>query len=345
MPPPRQNPPEPARIDFTGRILIGLEGEALSENDRRRLAHPAVAGAILFARNFRSARQLRQLAANARRAKSIPLLLAADHEGGRVQRFGPPDFTPLPPMRQIPSDNAARDCGIVAAAELLAAGLDLSFAPVADLDFANSAVIGNRAFSPNPQIAAHRILAFAKGAQAAGMHSCAKHFPGHGFAAADSHAETPNDPRPLPQIRDADLLPFEKWANARMPAVMTAHVAYPQCAPEPATFSEFWLKKILRNELQFDGIIIGDDLAMHGANIGGIGDRMKKSLRAGCDALMICEPDMIDDALAFADNQKGETGENPESPWLKLAAKPDGRITVADAEYEQARENIITQWR
>ena len=326
--------------DFSGRLLIGLEGPELAGPDRRRLAHPAVGGAILFARNFRSAAQLRRLAAAIRRAAPAPILIAADHEGGRVQRFGPPDFTTIPPMREIPSDAAARDCGVVAAAELAAAGLDLSFAPVADLDRGKSAVIGDRAFSANPQVVAARALAFAAGMRAAGMRACAKHFPGHGAVAADSHAETPSDPRPLEAIRAADLVPFRAWAAAGMPAVMTAHIAYPRADSAAATFSSFWLKKILRDEIGFGGIVVGDDLAMRGAAVGGPAERMRKALAAGCDALMICEPEMIDPALAGAecDPAKGAW------PWRKLSARPDGRVTVGDLEYENARGRIKARW-
>ena len=350
---PSSPPPESPRTGFAGRVLIGLESNALCDGDRRRLAHPAVGGAILFARNFRSAPQLRQLNADIRKAAARPLLIAADHEGGRVQRFGPPDFTAIPPMREIPSNNAARDCGIVAAAELLAAGLDLSFAPVADLDAGNSAIIGSRAFSPDPETVAQRALAFADGMSAAGMHSCAKHFPGHGFAAADSHAEIPTDPRTLADLQAADLVPFQKWADAKMSAVMTAHILYPESdGGAPATFSEFWLRKVLRNDIGFGGIIIGDDLAMEGANVGNIGARMEKALAAGCDALMVCEPAMVDAALESIGNisdskteNESDSGAGAASPWLKLTARPDGRVTVGDLEYEEARERMGAKWQ
>ena len=332
-----------AVADFGGRLLIGLEGAELSSAERRRLSHPAVGGAILFARNFVGAAQLRALCADIRRAGgSRRLLIAADHEGGRVQRFGPPDFTALPPMREVPHDAAARDCGVAAAAELLAAGLDFSFAPVADLDFGASTVIGDRAFSSDPEVVAGRILAFADGMRAAGMHSCAKHFPGHGGATADSHHETPADPRPLEEIRRADLIPFRKWAAAKMSAVMTAHIVYPAADSAAATFSEFWLKKILREEMHFDGIIVGDDLCMDGADIGGMEARMQKALSAGCDALLVCQPEFADAALECA---VCGTDAAAESPWQKLAARPDGRITVGDEEYARARQRILAKWR
>ena len=362
---PPNSPPDSIRPDRAGRLLIGLEGAELSDADRNRLAHPAVGGAILFARNFNSAAQLRRLCAQIRRAAPRRLLLAADHEGGRVQRFGPPDFTPIPPMREIPSNNAARDCGIVAAAELLAAGLDLSFAPVADLDSGHSAVIGDRAFSSNPDIVAARALAFANGAKQAGMHSCAKHFPGHGKVAADSHHETPTDSRPLSQLRAADLIPFRQWANAGMSAVMTAHVVYSDSDSHPATYSRFWLREILRDELGFRGVIVGDDLSMEGANIGDIGARITQALAAGCDALMICQPENVDEALQAAamnpdsklnststnadsnsdSDSDSDSDSNADSPWLKLSARPDGRITVGDVEYEQARERMEQRWQ
>ena len=370
--------------DFFARILIGLEGSALSRADIRRLAHPAVGGAILFARNFQSATQLRRLCANIRRAASRPVVVAADQEGGRVQRFGAPDFTKLPPARDIPSDSAARDCGLVMAAEVVAAGLDISFAPVADLDRGDSAVVGNRAFAADPETAAARALAFADGMRAAGMQPCAKHFPGHGAVAADSHAETPADKRPLAAVRKSDIIPFRLWAKNNMPAVMTAHIMFPNSHPPhppdsqrsdssdaehsdanlPATFSPFWLKTILRGELNFRGVIVGDDLAMAGADIGGVGTRLRAALSAGCDAVMVCEPAMVDEALSETERESvpesqcesgtgsesvpepsRESGTGSDSPWLRLAVRPDGRATVGDESYELARERIESQWR
>ena len=349
-PSPPPSPSEFPRAGFAGRALIGLESVALSDDERRRLAHPAIGGAILFARNFRSAAQLRQLAADIRKTVSRPLLIAVDHEGGRVQRFGPPDFTAIPAMREVPSDDAARDCGIVVAAELLAAGLDLSFAPVVDLDAGNSAVVGNRAFSSDPEVVAGRALAFAEGMGAAGMRACAKHFPGHGFASADSHAETPTDPRELAEMQGGDLIPFRKWAEAKMSAVMTAHIIYPESDGAPATFSEFWLRKVLREDVGFGGVVVGDDLAMEGANVGNIGERMEKAVAAGCDAVMVCEPTMVDAALEFVGDisgseSEGESGSEFASPWLRLAARADGRVTIGDLEYEEARGRVEAKWQ
>ena len=340
--------PKFPQAGFGGRVLIGVEGGALSDDDKRRLAHPAVGGAILFARNFCSAAQLRGLNAEIRKAVGRVGVVAVDHEGGRVQRFGAPDFTVVPPMREVPSDEAARDCGIVVAAELLAVGVDVSFAPVVDLDAGNSAVVGNRAFSSDPEVVAGRALAFAEGMGVAGMHSCAKHFPGHGFASADSHAETPTDPRELAEMQGGDLIPFRKWAEAKMSAVMTAHIVYPKSDGAPATFSEFWLRKVLREDVGFGGVVVGDDLAMEGANVGNIGERMEKAVAAGCDAVMVCEPTMVDAALEFVGDISGSESEGDSefaSPWLRLAARADGRVTIGDLEYEEARGRVEAKWQ
>ena len=322
-------------------LMLGLSGGlSLSETDRRNLANPAVGGIILFTRNFSDARQLRQLTAAIRRAAGRRILIAADQEGGRVQRFVGGGFLRLPPMLDLAaaeSENGGilRAAGIVMAAELIAAGVDLSFAPVLDLARGRSQIIGARAFAAEGNAAAAAAFLFAGGMRAAGMAACGKHFPGHGFARADSHKTLPEDGREFSEIAAADLIPFAKWAAGNMPALMSAHIAFPKCDLAAATFSSFWLKKVLRGQLQFRGIIIGDDLCMAGANIGGMGEKMAAALAAGCDGLLACLPDGATEAAKTATGVMSE-----DNPWLALSPAPDGAICTGDAEYKTARARL-----
>ncbi|MBE8158186.1 MAG: beta-N-acetylhexosaminidase, partial [Betaproteobacteria bacterium] len=315
-------------------LMLGLSGNlSLSKDDRRNLAHPAVGGIILFARNFSDAEQLRQLAADIRRAAGRRILIAADQEGGGVQRFCGGGFLRLPSAQSLAAaetENAGllRAAGMVMAAELIAAGVDLSFAPVLDLARGRSKIIGARAFAAEGEKAAAAALQCAEGMRAAGMASCGKHFPGHGYARADSHKTLPEDGREFSEIAAADLIPFIKWAAQKMPALMSAHIVYPKCDSAAATFSAFWLKKILRQKLKFRGMIIGDDLCMAGANIGGMKERMAAALAAGCEGLPVCLPDGAEEALSALSGVASE-----KNPWLSLSPKPDGAICIGDAEY------------
>lgn len=327
-------------------LMIALRGDLdLTAEDRRNLKHSAVGGVILFARNFCDASQLRRLTADIRRAAQRRILIAADQEGGRVQRFCGGGFSPLPPAAALRTKQAARDAGLTMAAELRAAGLDLSFAPVLDLAHGKSAIIGDRAFARTGGAAAARALAFAAGMRAAGIACCGKHFPGHGFVRADSHQTLPRDEREFSEIAAADLVPFSEWAKAKMSALMTAHIVFPKCDKTAATFSRFWLRDILRGRLQFGGMIIGDDLTMEGAvvNSGGDGengdnicDRMDAALSAGCEGLLICKPEAVRRALSQTKAKK-----DAENPWQKLAPAADGIITIGDKEYEEARARLL----
>lgn len=273
-----------------GSLMLDIGGTWLTAEDRQILRHPEVGGLIIFARNIESPRQVRELM-EAIRAVRPDLLLAVDQEGGRVQRLRQ-GFLRLPAMRAI-ADNAnaerlAEQCGWLMATEVLAVGLDLSFAPVLDLDHQRSAVVGSRAFEGNPERAVALAGAFIRGMRAAGMAATGKHFPGHGWAEVDSHVGIPEDERTLEQIRAVDLVPFQRLSG-ELDALMPAHVIYPQVDPNPAGFSRRWLQDILRGELGFDGVIFSDDLSMAGAHVvGDAANRIEAALNAGCDMGLVC---------------------------------------------------------
>lgn len=273
-----------------GSLMLDIGGTWLTAEDRQILRHPEVGGLIIFARNIESPRQVRELM-EAIRAVRPDLLLAVDQEGGRVQRLRQ-GFLRLPAMRAI-ADNAnaerlAEQCGWLMATEVLAVGLDLSFAPVLDLDHQRSAVVGSRAFEGNPERAVALAGAFIRGMRVAGMASTGKHFPGHGWAEVDSHVGIPEDERTLEQIRAVDLVPFQRLSG-ELDALMPAHVIYPQVDPNPAGFSRRWLQDILRGELGFDGVIFSDDLSMAGAHVvGDAANRIEAALTAGCDMGLVC---------------------------------------------------------
>lgn len=291
-----------------GLVMLDIEGKQLNDADRRRLSHPLTGGVILFSRNYESPRQLEALTAEIRGLRTPPLLIAVDHEGGRVQRFRE-GFTRLPPMRALGelwdehpqrAKQVARDAGYVLAAELRAHGIDLSFTPVLDLDFGNSAVIGDRAFHSHPHVVIELAGALIEGLALAGMSACGKHFPGHGFIAADSHTDVPVDTRSYAQIEQADLVPFRELVAHGLSSVMPAHVIYPDVDDRPAGFSKIWLSQILRTQMNFQGVIFSDDLSMEGAKVAGdIVARADAALDAGCDMVLVCNrPDAADELLS-----------------------------------------------
>jgi len=272
--------------------MIDIAGTALSQLDRDRLCHPLVGGMILFTRNYESPDQLAALCAEIHGLREPPLLIAVDHEGGRVQRFRS-QFTRLPAMRRLGelwdrkrdvALEAAHAIGFVLAAELRACGVDLSFTPVLDLEYRTSSVIGDRALHSDPRAVAELATALNGGLHRAGMAACGKHFPGHGHVAADSHVAIPVDDRDLAQMQD-DLEPYRRVA---LDAVMPAHVIYPRMDAQPAGFSRYWLDR-LRGELAFDGVIFSDDLSMEAASVAGdIVARAEAAWTAGCDMLLVC---------------------------------------------------------
>lgn len=287
-------------------VVIDIAGLALNADDRRRLAHPLTGGLILFARNWQDRLQLTELCSE---IKSIrpDVLVCVDHEGGRVQRFRSGGFTHLPPMRVLgelwmkdamAATDAATACGHVLAAELRACGVDFSFTPVLDLDHGSSGVIGDRAFHRDARVATLLAKSLMHGLLLAGMHSCGKHFPGHGFVKADSHVAVPVDKRSLRALLADDARPYE-WLSTSLASVMPAHVIYPKVDARPAGFSARWLKDILRLQLGFTGAIFSDDLSMEGARHldGGelsYAEAGALALDAGCDLVLLCNQSLVD---------------------------------------------------
>jgi len=279
-----------------GPLMLDIEGLTLNDEDKTILSSPFVGGLILFSRNFESIEQL-SLLVNQVRQVSPQCLIAVDHEGGRVQRFKT-GFTHIPPMAilgqlyQVSPEQAlslANDFAYLLATELLQLDIDISFAPVLDLDYGISAVIGDRAFSSDLTVLNRLVGAFLNGMHDAGMATTGKHFPGHGAVEADSHIAIPIDGRSLSVIRDNDMNAFSSVSKNGLDAVMPAHIIYPQVDEKPAGFSKIWLQDILRDELKFDGVIFSDDLSMEGASVAGsYAERCNAALMAGCDMVLVC---------------------------------------------------------
>ena len=303
--------------------MLDIAGTWLTAEDRQVLRQPEVGGLILFARNIESLRQVQELC-RAVRAVRPDMLLAVDQEGGRVQRLRR-DFVRLPAMRELALRANARElahiCGWVMATEVLAVGLDFSFAPVLDLDHQRSVVVGSRAFEGDPQRASELAGAFIDGMHLAGMAATGKHFPGHGWAEADSHVAIPVDERGLEELRQRDLIPFQRLSGV-LDAVMPAHVVYPQVDDKPAGFSPRWLQEILRKELGFSGVIFSDDLSMAGAHVAGdAASRIEAALSAGCDMGLVCN-DRGAAELALSALQR--LGVQPSAALAKMRASASG---------------------
>lgn len=290
-----------------GPVMLDVAGTRLTPEDEARLRHPLVGGVILFARNYESPGQLAELTAAIHALRTPPLLIAVDHEGGRVQRFRD-GFTKIPAMRELGkiwddhpqrARHLAQQAGYVLAAELRACGVDFSFTPVLDVDFGRSGVIGDRAFHSDTQAIAELAHSLLVGLRHGGMHTVGKHFPGHGYVEADSHLEIPVDERAFVDIEMCDLIPFRQMVEYGLTAVMPAHVIYPKVDSRPAGFSPVWLKQVLRGQLGFEGVIFSDDLSMEGATVaGGIVQRAEAALNAGCDMVLVCnKPESADELL------------------------------------------------
>ena len=347
-----------------GPITLDVVGQVLNAEDRRRILHPLTGGVILFGRNFANRQQLTKLTSDIKKLRP-DVLISIDHEGGRVQRCKTDGFTHLPAMRKIgelwgakSKSNHAADsaalamaaataCGYVLAAELRACGVDFSFTPVLDLDFDRSSVIGDRSFSRDPQIVFALAKSLNEGLRLGGMANCGKHFPGHGWAEADSHVAIPVDERSLQEILNDDAKPYE-WLDLSLAAVMPAHVIYSQVDQNPAGFSKIWLHSILRQELGFQGVIFSDDLSMEGASVAGsVVKGAEMALDAGCDAILICNrPDLADQLLSKLKVSKKKAAESatrlnrlmPDS----LALSWD--VLQKEAEYQHAK-GLLKQFK
>ena len=297
-----------------GPIVLDVVGKTLNKEDIRRIADPKTGGVILFGRNYENRAQLTALTKAIKKVRT-DVMISIDHEGGRVQRCRTDGFTHLPAMKKLgdiwtnggkkaqaehalKAMEAATAVGFVLASELRACGVDFSFTPVLDLDFGRSGVIGDRSFNRDPQIAAMLAKSLNHGLQLAGMANCGKHFPGHGWAEADSHVAIPVDERSLTTIINDDAKPYE-YLGLALASVMPAHVIYPKVDKHPAGFSKVWLQDILRKQLKFTGVIFSDDLSMEGASVAGSVVRgAELALKAGCDQVLICNrPDLADQLL------------------------------------------------
>ena len=276
--------------------MLDIEGLSLNDSDRVLLGHPMVGGLILFTRNFESTQQLQKLISEIR-AANPHIIIAVDHEGGRVQRFKS-EFTLLPAMAKLGElyehdrERAlflSQEFAWLMAAELICFDIDISFAPILDRNHGISAIIGDRAFSSSILAITSLTEAFCRGMHDAGMASTGKHFPGHGSVEADSHIAIPVDHRDFQDIDTADMAVFSKVIECGIDAMMPAHVIYPSVDDQPAGFSHIWLQDILRKKLKFDGVIFSDDLGMEGATVGGsFENRAKLALEAGCDMILVC---------------------------------------------------------
>ena len=290
-----------------GPVMLDIEGTELNADDIRRLQHPMVGGVILFARNYVNPAQLKALTESIHKVRQPPLLISVDHEGGRVQRFRE-GFTRIPPMREFGkiwdkypkrAKQLAEEAGWIMAAELRAHGIDFSFTPVLDVDYANSTVIGDRAFHRDVHAIVDLANSLMLGLKRGGMAVVGKHFPGHGFIATDSHVASPGDERSYAEIERTDIEPFRRMIDLGMQAVMPAHVIYPKVDEKPAGFSRIWLQQVLRKHLGFNGVIFSDDLSMEGAVVAGsITQRALAALNAGCDMVLVCNRlDLADELL------------------------------------------------
>ena len=351
-------------------VLLDVAGTRLNADDRRRLRHPLAGGLVLFARNFESRRQLTELCAEVKSLRE-DLLICVDHEGGRVQRFRSDGFTSLAPMRELGllwmrdrgdgaaalrATDAASALGFVLGAELRACGVDLTLAPVLDLDWGDSRVIGDRAFHRDARVVTLLAKSVMHGLLRAGMAHCGKHFPGHGFVAADSHVDVPVDRRALARILADDARPYE-WLGNTLAAVMPAHVVYPRVDRHPAGFSERWLKEILRGRFGFTGAVLSDDLSMAGArSLDGRtithAEAANLALSAGCDLVLLCNQSLPEGRSALDDLLDGLAGAagsfwqpDPDSERRRLALLPQSApLTwdelMHDPVYQHALESL-----
>jgi beta-N-acetylhexosaminidase len=328
-----------------GPLMVDVAGQVLTTEDRELLRHPLVGSVILFTRNYDNPDQLAALVAEIRGLRSPPLLVAVDHEGGRVQRFRA-GFSVIPPARRMgleydldPKQGLAlaRAMGWLMAAELRAFGIDFSFAPCVDLDFGVSEIIGDRAYHTDAETVSRLALAVMQGMRQAGMAATAKHFPGHGAVVADSHLALPVDRRDLADLT-ADMLPYRRLIPNDLAAVMMGHVLFPAVDSVPASFSRRWVGEILRGELDFRGVVFADDLTMEGASImGGVVARAEAALEAGCDVLPVCNRRAS--VIELLDGLTTRPGPASQLRVLRMRGRDcaDRQSLTAMREYQQCR--------
>jgi len=328
---------------YLGRLMLDLGGTSLTQEENKLLLNPHIGGVILFARNISSRDQVQELCGEIKELNPR-LLIAVDQEGGRVQRLKE-GYTILPSMQKLAAflnsnhDKHflfATDLGWLMASEVIASGLDISFAPVLDLDDSRSSIIGDRSIGDNPEEVIGIASAFIKGMNQAGMQATGKHFPGHGGIYADSHLTFSQDARSFLELEDHDLLPYDAL-KLQLGAIMTAHIAFSNIDKEIATFSKFWLQEILRNKIGFTGTIFSDDLSMKGADYAGnISDRVNKALDSGCDMVLVCNdrPAALE-AINFLEKEK--ISQSHKATKLKTSQS----ISWADLEKDARRTDII----
>ncbi|MEJ2330514.1 MAG: beta-N-acetylhexosaminidase [Gammaproteobacteria bacterium] len=323
-------------LAIRGQVMLDVEGTVLTDEDRARLAHPATGGVILFSRNYASREQVAALVTEIREVSPDPLLIAVDHEGGRVQRFRE-GFTHIPPMAWLGKRydtsreealNESELLGWLMATELRQVDIDFSFAPVLDLGLGVCDVIGDRAFHRDPDVIALLARRFMQGMHDAGMSAVGKHFPGHGAVVEDSHVALPIDQRDLEVILDRDVRPFAKLITFGLDGIMPAHVIYTDADQNAAGFSPFWLREILRERLGFEGVIFSDDLTMAAAaSAGDYGDRARAAIDAGCDMVVVCnDPDAAGEVLDAMEDVVNEES------LLRLASMAGSRTDGSDAD-------------
>ena len=328
-------------------MVVDVLGTTLTDEDRERIRHPAAGAVILFARNYENPEQLAALTADIERLREPALAVCVDHEGGRVQRFRD-GFTAIPPMRTLgklwdcdrdAAKEAATSIGYIIAAELGAHGVDFSFAPVLDLDYGGSSVIGDRALHFDPTAVGALGACLVKGLAQGGVAAVAKHFPGHGYAEADSHVAVPRDERTFKEIARKDIAPYKQVIEAGLAGVMPAHVIYPEVDSQPAGYSTHWLQDVLRKQLRFQGLVFSDDLSMEGAAVaGGPPERARAALAAGCDMVLLCNnPAGLDELL---ESLKDLRLAKPER--LERMKKQGGRDLRKSVAYREAQETFKT---
>jgi beta-N-acetylhexosaminidase len=333
-----------------GPVAVGVRGTSLTRTDRERLKHPLVGMVILFSVNYESPEQLIRLCSDIHALRDPPLLIAVDHEGGRVQRFRE-GFTRLPPMRRLGelwdcdvllSCRVAMSLGYVMAAELRAHGVDMTFAPVLDVDHGRSSVIGDRALHSDARVVSMLAAHLTHGLLLAGMANCGKHFPGHGWAEADSHVALPMDTRSRTDILKSDAAPY-LWLGPMLAGVMPAHVVYPQIDQQPAGFSRHWINNVLRDVIGFTGAVFSDDLLMAGAGgAGSVAERAAASLDAGCDFALVCNDTAAMDQVLGSVNWKRSAPFDARLARLQPRGDAPTMSELRDTDlYHNAREDIL----